>query len=121
MNYDTLYVNPNGETSRERYVPAMITLLAVIAFYAYIVTGRTAQFAMLALLYPAFVLLARRMRSMGYSVWLLLAPLVLMLATFADQLGYISVSVGIGIGLKWLAYVVLAAFILWGALSESKT
>jgi len=121
MNYDTLFVNPNGATSRAAYVPAMITLLAVIAFYAYIVTGRTAQFAMLTLLYPAFVLLARRFRNMGSSVWLLLTPLVLMLATFVDQLGYVSLSVGIGIGLKWLAYLVLAAFILWGGFGESKT
>lgn len=120
MNYDTLYTNPNGSTPRAQYIPAMLTLLAVIAFYAFIVTGRTAQFAMLALLYPAFILLARRLRKIGYPVWLLFAPLVLMVATFVNQLGYVSLDDALGSALKWLAYAAFAAFILWGCVRQSK-
>lgn len=121
MNYDALYVNPNGTTRREHYIPAMITVLAVIAFYALIVSSLLAIFVIFTLLYPAFVLLTRRVRDMGYPAWLVLVPLVLMLATFANQLGYAELSATIADVLKWLAYAVFAAFILWGCLSPSKS
>lgn len=120
MNFETLFVNPNGRTVRAHYVPAMITVLAVTAFYAFVVTGRTAQFCNLVLLYPTFVLLARRLQDMGYSAWLVLAPLVLMLATYAIQLGYISLGAAIDGALPWAAYAVTAAFLLWGCLDREQ-
>lgn len=121
MNYDALYVNPNGTTPRSHYIPAMITVLAVIAFYALIVPSLLAIFVILTLLYPAFVLLARRVRDIGYPVWLVLVPLVLMLATFANQVGYVGLGDGIASVLRWVAYAVFAAFIVWGCLSPTKT
>jgi len=120
MNFDALFVNPNGRTSRAQFVPAMITVLSVIAFYAFVVTGRTSQFCMLVLLYPAFVLLARRLRDMGYSAWLLLAPLALLLVSFAIQLGYFSLGDAIDGALPWVALAVSAAFALWGCVSQVK-
>ena len=120
MNFDALFVNPNGRTSRAQFVPAMITVLSVIAFYAFVVTGRTSQFCILVLLYPAFVLLARRLRDMGYSAWLLLAPLALLLVSFAIQLGYFSLGDAIDGALPWVALAVSAAFALWGCVSQVK-
>lgn len=119
-NYEALYVNPNGRTPRSLFIPAMITVLAVIAFYAFVVTGRTAQFCMLVLLYPTFVLLARRLQDMGYSAGLVLAPLVLMLVTYAIQLGYFSLGDAIDGALPWVAYAVTAAFLLWGCLNQGQ-
>ena len=121
MNYDDLYVNPNGKTSRAHYVPAMITVLAAIGFYVWLVPSLLAIFVIFTLLYPAFVLLARRVRDMGYSVWLVLLPLALMIATFWNQFGYISLSDSIAGILKWAAYVVFAAFVIWGCLRPSRT
>jgi uncharacterized membrane protein YhaH (DUF805 family) len=120
MNFDTLFVNPNGRTPRAQFVPAMVTVLAVTAFYAFVVTGRMAQFCMVVLLYPAFVLLARRLRDMGRTVWLLLAPLALMLATYLIQLGYFSLGDAIDGMLPWVALLVSAAFVLWGSLSHGQ-
>ena len=120
MNFDALFVNPNGRTSRAQFVPALITVLSVIAFYAFVVTGRTSQFCILVLLYPAFVLLARRLRDMGQSAWLLLAPLALLLVSFAIQLGYFSLGDAIDGALPWVALAVSAAFALWGCVSHGK-
>ena len=120
MNFETLFVNPNGRSSRAQYIPAMITVLAVTAFYAFVVTGRTAQFCMLVLLYPTFVLLARRLQDMGQSAWLVLAPLVLMLATDTVQLGYFNMGAAIDNPLAWVAYAVTAAFLLWGCLGQGR-
>ncbi|MDT8397875.1 MAG: DUF805 domain-containing protein [Pseudomonadales bacterium] len=119
MSYDALFVNPTGRTSRAQFVPALITLLAVLAFYAFLVTGRTGQFCLLVLMYPAFVLLARRVRDMGYSAWLVLVPLVLMLATFAIQLGYLDLSDTLDGALLWIALTVSAAFALWGCVNPN--
>lgn len=117
MNYEALFVNPNGRTSRAQYVPAMITVLAAIAFFAYLVTGRTAQFCMLVLLYPAFVLLGRRLKDKGYPLWLLLVPLVPMLASFAIQLGYLSLGKTVDSILPMTALVISALFVLWGCVN----
>lgn len=120
MNFETLFVNPNGRTPRAQFVPAMITVLAVTAFYAFIVTGRTALFCMVVLLYPVFVLLARRLHDMGFSAWLLVAPLALMLASYAIQLGYFSLGNEIDGALPWGASAFSAAFVLWGCLKHGR-
>ena len=120
MNYETLFVNPNGRTPRAEYVPALLTVLAAIAFFAFVVTGRTAQFCMLVLMYPAFVLLARRVRDMGYSAWLVLLPMALTLASFAIQLDYLSLDTALGGPLPWLSLAVSAAFLLWSCVSPSR-
>lgn len=114
MNYDALFINPIGRTSRGEYVPALLTVLAALAFFAYLVTGRTAQFCMLVLLYPAFVLLARRLRDMGHSAWLVLVPLVPLLLSFAVQLGYLSLGSALAVPLWWAALALSAAYALWG-------
>jgi uncharacterized membrane protein YhaH (DUF805 family) len=118
MNFETLFVNPNGRTARAAFVPALLTVLAAIAFFAFVVPGRTSQFCMLMLLYPASVLLARRLRDMGYSAWLLLAPLVLMLVTFGTQLGYVSLGAAIDGTLPWIALAVAGAFLFWGCVKK---
>jgi uncharacterized membrane protein YhaH (DUF805 family) len=118
MNYEALFVNPKGRTPRAEYVPALITVVAVIAFFAFMVTGRTAQFCMLMLMYPTFVLLARRMHDMGHSALLLLVPLALTLAAFTVRLGYASLEPTFDAALLWTALVVSAGFGLWGCVKR---
>ena len=90
MNFESLFVNPSGRTSRGQFIAALITLLAVVAFYAFLVRGRTAQWCMLVLVFPAFVLHARRLHDMGHTAWLLLAPAVLMVVAFAIWLQHLQ-------------------------------
>jgi uncharacterized membrane protein YhaH (DUF805 family) len=81
MNFEALYVNPNGRTAKTQYVAALIVLLAAAAFYYFLVFGRTGQFALLMLLYPALVLHARRLHAMGKSGWIVLIAGALLAAT----------------------------------------
>jgi uncharacterized membrane protein YhaH (DUF805 family) len=115
MNYETLFVDPRGRTSRGDFVPAMLTLLAVILFYALLVKGRTALFCMLVLVVPAVVLHARRLHDMGRSAWLLVVPTVLMLAAFAIWLKYYVPGPGLAKAVPLAAIVISAAFALWGS------
>lgn len=120
MNYDALFVNPVGRTSRADYLPALLTVLAAIGFFGWFVGGRTAQFCMLVLLYPAFVLLARRLQDLGTTAWLVLLPLLPMLAYFAVLLGYLSLGATVDAALLWLALVIAGAFAGWGCVGQGK-
>lgn len=120
MKYDTLFINPNGRTSRAGFVPAMITILAVMAFYIFLVTGRTAQFCLLVLMYPAFVLLARRVQDMGHAGLWVIIPLALMLLMHLTQLDYLSLGDPLNTTLYWIAHAVSAGFVLWGCIGASE-
>ena len=111
MNFESLFVNPNGRTSRGQFVAALITLLAVVAFYAFLVTGRTAQFCLLVLVFPAVILHARRLHDMGHAAWLLLAPAILMIAAFAIWLDS---------AVPLVALAVSAGFALWGCIGRGQ-
>lgn len=128
-NYDALFVSNAGTTAKAHYVPAMVLLLVVVAFYGYLVPGRSGQFSMLVLLYPLFTLLIRRFRDMGQHPWLVLAPVVLMLLAFDIWLGYFSFSSSVGGAsfgesandtFAWLASIVTAGFVIFGAVGGRK-
>lgn len=118
MSYDALFVNPTGRTSRADYLPALITVALVIAFFAYMVTGRTAHFCMLVLMYPAFVLITRRIRDMGQSAFLVIVPLAITLLAYAVKLGYVTVSESLAGMLPWIALGISGLFALWGCLKK---
>lgn len=79
-NYEDLFANAAGRTARGPFIGALLTLLAAFAFYWLWVPGRTGQFAMLVMLYPGLVLLARRLHDMGLSGWPVLVPGALLAA-----------------------------------------
>ena len=118
--FETVFVQISGRTKRSQFVPALITLLAVMAFYVYLVKGRTAQWCLLVLLFPATVLLVRRLRDMGRPVWLLLVPAVLMVGAFTIWLGYAIPGAALASSLPIAALAVSAAFALWGCVGESR-
>ncbi|MBO0749100.1 MAG: hypothetical protein J2O44_01535 [Porphyrobacter sp.] len=64
-SYDTLYAIPLGRVSPAQFGGALIVLVAAAAFYHFLVPGRTGQFALLTLAYPALVLIARLLQGMG--------------------------------------------------------
>ncbi len=121
MNFESLFVNPNGRASRAQFVPALITLLAVVLFYAFLVTGRTAVWCLLVLMFPGVVLHARRLHDMGHTAWLLLVPAILMIAAFAIWLQIFSFGTQIDTAVPLIALVVSAGFALWGCIGKSQT
>lgn len=120
MNFDTLFVNPRGSTSRAQFVPALITLVAVVAFYAFLVTGRTAMFCLLVLVFPGVILHARRLHDMGHTAWLLVVPAVLMIVAFAIWLHYVSLGAQLDTAVPLIALVVSAGFAVWGCIGKGQ-
>lgn len=120
MNYDSLFANPRGRTSRASFVPALVVLLLVLAFYGFFVTGRTAHFCMLVLMYPALVLHARRLHDMGRSGWLLAVPLAVALVAFAIKLKYLSLAPRFDASAPYVALAVWAMFSVWGCLGKGQ-
>jgi uncharacterized membrane protein YhaH (DUF805 family) len=120
MNYDSLFVNPTGRTPRSQFVPALLVLVAVVLFFAFVVKGRTATFCMLVLMYPGLILHARRLHDMGRSAWLLAAPALLLLAAFVVWFKYASFGTSADTALPMAALLVAATFALWGTLGSSR-
>jgi uncharacterized membrane protein YhaH (DUF805 family) len=118
MNYDVLG-NPTGRTSRNTYIQALIVLLIAVAFYKYLVhSGRNGEWVLVTLLYPAFVLVARRLHDMGKTAWLLVVPGVLFAAGIwlhmfgnNEQVGRPLILAGLG---------VLAVLGAWGLVGKGQ-
>lgn len=119
-SYDALFVNPNGSTSKAEYIPALITIIVAIAFFGMYITGRTAEFCMLVMVYPAYVLVVRRFHDMGYSAWLLFAPLLVVLVAFDVQLGYFTMGETLDGMINWIAMVVAGVFMVWGCVAQGR-
>lgn len=120
MHFEQLFVYPNGRTSRAEFVPAMITLLAVILFYALLVTGLTAKWCLVVILYPALVLHARRLQDMGRSAWLLIVPAVLMIVAFAIWLDGLDLGAQLNRAVPLIALAVAAGFAVWGSFGKQR-
>jgi uncharacterized membrane protein YhaH (DUF805 family) len=118
MNFDTLFVYPGGRTARNRYIGALVTLLISLGFYYFLVPGRNSQWVQLVFLYPAIVLLARRLHDMGRAAWPLIVPAVLVVAMAYLYL-YVPMSAA-KVSVKWAAIVVSAAFMVWGLIGKSQ-
>jgi uncharacterized membrane protein YhaH (DUF805 family) len=120
MNFESLFVNPNGRTSRGQFVAALITLLAVVALYAFLVKGRNGQWCLVMLLFPAVILHARRLHDMGHTAWLLLAPGVLIVAASAIWLRIVSLGAQFDAAVPLTALAVSAGFALWGCIGRGQ-
>ena len=81
-------------------------------------TGRTAEWCALVLVYPGVILHARRLHDMGYSGWLLVVPAVLMILAFAIWLHLVSFGAQLDSALPLVALVVSAGFALWGCFGD---
>jgi uncharacterized membrane protein YhaH (DUF805 family) len=120
MTFDSLFADARGRTSRAAFVGALATLVAAAAFYYVLVKGRTGQWCLVVLLFPAIVLHARRLHDMGRSAWWLAIPAALMLATFAAWLRLVSLEGAVATALPVAALAVWAAFAVWGLLGRGQ-
>jgi hypothetical protein len=64
-SYDATYAIPLGRVSTAQFVLALVPLLAAAALYQFLVGGLTGFYALLMLVYPAAVLVARLVQGMG--------------------------------------------------------
>jgi uncharacterized membrane protein YphA (DoxX/SURF4 family) len=119
-NYDALFVSPKGRTAQAVFIPALIVVVLAIAFFGYMVGGRTGYFCMLMLLYPAYVLLGRRLQDMGQPGWLVLAPAAVSLLAFGAVLNYFSFGAAVDHGLRWGAVAVSAGYAVWAGVGRAK-
>ena len=118
--YTPLFTDARGRSPRDHFLPALIILVAAGVFFGYVVTGRTATFCLLVLVYPAAILHARRLRDMGRSPLLLALPVALLLLTLFVSLKYISFGDQADSILPLAALLVAGAFSAWGAAGSSK-
>ena len=118
MNYDNLFVFPNGRTARNEYIPALIVLALAFAFYFFIVAGRNSQWCQLTLLFPALMLHARRLHDMGKTAWLVVIPGALLAATSFIHLCWPDTPAKTPVAIA--AAVVATAFVVWGLIGKSK-
>jgi uncharacterized membrane protein YphA (DoxX/SURF4 family)/uncharacterized membrane protein YhaH (DUF805 family) len=120
LSFDALFASPGGRTPRRPFVKALLTLLAAVAFYVFLVTGRTAHWCALVLLFSGLMLHAPRLRDMGRSAWLLLVPAALMIWAFAIWLGYTNAEGSLQSLVPPVALLVSAGFALWGCIAGSQ-
>ncbi len=118
MNFEDTYVNAGGRTSRGQFVAALVILLILVALYAYFIKGRSGQWNLLVLLFPAIVLHARRLHDMGRSALLLLVPGALIAASIVLRM--VSPGSQIEVAATGAALVVSAAFSLWGLVGKGQ-
>jgi uncharacterized membrane protein YhaH (DUF805 family) len=120
MSFDSLFADPRGRTGRGPFLGALMVLLAAAAFYVLLTRGRNSEWVLMTLLFPAFVLHARRLHDMGRTAWLLLVPLAVALAAFAVWLRLVSFGAGLDGLLAPAAAVLGAAFALWGLIGQGQ-
>jgi uncharacterized membrane protein YhaH (DUF805 family) len=118
MNFNAVFANPVGRTARGHFIAGLIVLLAVTAFYFLLVKGRNGEWVLVTLLYPGFVLLARRLHDLGVTAWLLLVPLALMAATV--WLNMFSHDAALARPVTLAALAVSAVFALWGCIAKGQ-
>jgi hypothetical protein len=95
-----------------------MTLLAAVAFYGYMVTGRTATYCMLVLMIPGSILLAGRLRDMGRGASVLILPASLLLAAFGIWLKLLEPVGWMGHALPGAALATTAAVAAWGCFAS---
>ena len=87
MSFQTVFANPMGRTSRGSFIGGLIVLLLVAGFYVWRVPGLNGAWVLFTLLFPAFVLHARRLHDMSLTAWLLVPPGLLLGAAIWPHTG----------------------------------
>lgn len=118
MDFESLFVRPGGRTPRGEFIPALLTLLAAVLLFAWLVGGRTGFWSLFVLVYPGFVLHARRLRDMGQNAWILALPVALLLGSFAIWLKLASFGPTLDASLPPAALAVSGAITLWCCLGR---
>jgi uncharacterized membrane protein YhaH (DUF805 family) len=123
VSFEQTYVYPGGRTSRNAYIIALVIALAVLGFY-WVVSqkGLNGQWVRTTLLFPGFMLMARRLHDMGQTALLLLIPLALDVAAIGwHYANALKLHEGTPPqALVWTAVAVSAAFAVWGLIGKGQ-
>jgi uncharacterized membrane protein YhaH (DUF805 family)/uncharacterized membrane protein YphA (DoxX/SURF4 family) len=119
--WDTLFVHAKGRTPREHFIPALIPLAIVVWWYAQASPNVYPQWSLLVLLFPASVLLARRLHDMGHSGWLLLVPAVLTVVAMAIWDHRLDLGAQLNFAVPLVALIAFVGFALWGCIGKGKS
>jgi uncharacterized membrane protein YhaH (DUF805 family)/uncharacterized membrane protein YphA (DoxX/SURF4 family) len=118
MTWDTLFVHLKGRTSREHFIPALIPLALVVGWYAQASPNVYPQWSLLVLLFPAVVLLARRLHDMGHSGWLLVVPAALSVAAMMIWDHRLDWGAQLNFAVPVATLIVFVGFALWGCIGK---
>ncbi|MGC1459163.1 MAG: DUF805 domain-containing protein [Steroidobacteraceae bacterium] len=119
--WDTLFVHSKGRTPREHFIGALIPLAIVVWWYAQASPNVYPQWSLLVLLFPASVLLARRLHDMGHSGWLLLVPAALTIAAMMIWDKRLDLGAQLNLAVPLAALIVFVGFALWGCIGKGKS
>jgi len=120
-SWNTLFVHPNGRTSRGQFLAALLPLALVVLWYA--LKGAAVDYAswgILVLLYPAVVLHVRRLHDMGYTGWLMLVPGVLTVVAMGIWAQRIHLGAALDSAVPLAALAAFIGFALWGCLASGQ-
>jgi uncharacterized membrane protein YhaH (DUF805 family) len=118
MNYQNLFADPRGRTTARRFIPGLILVVAAAAFYYLVSPGLNGQWVIFTLLFPAFVLHARRLHDMGQTAWLTVIPGVIVGAALLPQ--NVANRGTLQGPLTIAAAVVFVAFAVWCVVGKSQ-
>jgi uncharacterized membrane protein YhaH (DUF805 family)/uncharacterized membrane protein YphA (DoxX/SURF4 family) len=120
-SWNTLFVQPNGRTSRGHFLAALIPLALATLWYAY--KGPAVNYVpwgVLVLLYPAVVLHVRRLHDMGRSGWLMLVPAVLAVVAMGIWANRVSLGTQLDVAVPLVALVAFTGFAVWGCFTRGQ-
>jgi len=120
-SWNTLFVHPNGRTSRGQFLAALLPLALVVLWYA--LKGAAVDYAswgILVLLYPAVVLHVRRLHDMGYTGWLMLVPGVLTVVAMGIWAQRIHLGAALDSAVPLAALAAFVGFALWGCIARGQ-
>ena len=118
--WDTLFVHSKGRSPREHFIGALIPLAVVVWWYAQAGPNVYPQWSLLVLLFPASVLLARRLHDMGHSGWLLLVPAVLTVAAMMIWDKRLDLGAQLNFAVPLAALIVFVGIAIWGCIAKGK-
>ena len=119
-SWNTLFVHPNGRTSRGHFLGALLPLAVIVLSYTYSGPDLYAPWAVLVLLYPAVVLHVRRLHDMGRTGWLVLVPAALTVVAMGIWAERISLGTQLDVLVPLAALVVFLGFALWGCIARGQ-
>ena len=117
MNFLDLFTNPIGRTSRGQYIGGLIPFVAAVVFYYLLVKGLNGEWVLFTLLYPAFMLHARRLHDMGLTAWLLILPGALIGVAIRPHVGP---RTALENTLAEASLAVMAVIALWCCIAKGK-
>jgi uncharacterized membrane protein YhaH (DUF805 family) len=119
MNFVSVFGNPTGRLSRDAFIGGLAVLILTVAFYVLLAqAGRNRDWVLVALLFPGFVLHARRLHDMGKTAWLLLVPGAPVVA-YAWLHLFVPES-GLTQPMGWIAAALVVAFAAWGLVGKGQ-